>query len=106
MSHTSDFFTRAAEQLRSAANPDEGDTIVVATVNAGRMVMQTRMPRGPDELVHIARRLLEEAQDRYAEAEADAPNDAAAELAGERIAILNDALGILPDPDEIAEGEA
>ncbi len=103
MPDNSDFFARVAMQLQAA--DDTGDTIIVATLNAGRMVMQTHTPRGPNELVHIARRLLEEAHDRYAEAEAEAANDAAAELAGDRIAILNDALGILPDPDEIGEEE-
>ncbi len=97
-----DFTSRAVDQLRNAAGDD---TVVLATLNTGRMILQTVAPRGPAELVHIARRLLEEAHDRYAEEEAEAPNDAAAARAGDRIAILNDALGILPDPDEIAEGE-
>lgn len=98
-----DFLARATDQLRHMAGDD---TVVLATLNSDLMHLQTRSPRGPAELVQIARRLLEEAHDLYAEAEAEAPNDAAAEAAGERIAILNDALGILPDPDEIAEGEA
>ena len=98
-----DFLARATDQLRHMAGDD---TVVLATLNADLMHLQTRAPRGPGELVHIARRLLEEAHDLYAEIEAEAPNNAVAALAGERIAILNDALGILPDPDEITDEEA
>lgn len=99
MSDTPDLFARAAEQLRSAANPDEGDTIVVATLNAGRMVMQTRTPRGPGELVHIARRLLEEARDAYDEI-ADGPGDAAVRAAAEDAAVdIGDAIEAITDAE-------
>lgn len=52
----------AIETLRRAP---ADDTTIVAAINGERMIMHTATPRGPSELVHIARRLLEEARDQY-----------------------------------------
>lgn len=95
-----DFITRATQQLREAeiGGPD---TIVLATMNGERLVMQTRTPRGPRELVHIARRLLEEALDQFddpASACAPADEDDEAYYAS----CIANALDELPDPDDPA----
>jgi hypothetical protein len=93
MSATPDFFTRATDQLRDL---DGTDTVVLATLNTSRMVMQTRTPRGPAELLHIARRLLEEARDAYDAIERDPPDDIARLHAEETANDIDMALEYLP----------
>jgi hypothetical protein len=98
---TPDFYTRAAEQLRTA-NGD--DTVVIATLNGEFMHMQTRTPRGPAELVQIARRLLEEARDIYDDEAQDRDGAKERVLAAD---MIEDALELLPDmnaDDDDAEG--
>lgn len=97
MSDTPDFYTRATDQLRSAAGDD---MVVLVTLNGERMHMQTRAPRGPKELVHVARRLLEEARDQFAEAEAEAPNEAAEQAAAHPKACIECALAELAENDD------
>jgi hypothetical protein len=92
MSDTPDFMARVGQQLANI--DDTGDTVVVATANAGRLVMQTRTPRGPAELVYIARRLLEEARDLYDEIEGFDAQGAA-----DRAEEIVQALDALPNPD-------
>jgi hypothetical protein len=92
LSDTLDFMARVGQQL--ATIDDTGDTVVVATANAGRLVMPTRTPRGPAELVYIARRLLEEARDLYDEIEGFDAQGAA-----DRAEEIVQALDALPNPD-------
>jgi len=104
MSHPPDFITRATEQLRTASlggGPDD-DTVVLATLNAGYMVMQTITPRGPAELVQIARRLLEEARDLYDDESQDRDGAKERVLAAD---ILEDVLELLPDLNADDDGE-
>jgi hypothetical protein len=100
LSDTPDFMARVGQQLANI--DDTGDTVVVATANAGRLVMQTRTPRGPAELVQIARRLLEEARDRYDE-EADDRDGAKERVLAAYM--LEDVLGLLPDLNADDDGE-
>jgi hypothetical protein len=94
MSDTPDFHTRATEQLRTM---EGDDTVVLATMNGERMHLQTRAPRGPAEMVHIARRLLEEARGQYTEGEAAAPSAYEGAPLGELAEQIEDALARLPD---------
>lgn len=100
MSATPDFYTRATEQLRTMAGDD---TVVIGTLNGERMHLQTRAPRGPAELVHIARRLLEEARDQYAEAATEATDAAAIDRAVDCGDSLDEAISLLPDLSAAAE---
>lgn len=103
MSDTPDFYTRATEQLRTMAGDD---TVVLATINGERMHMQTRTPRGPRELVHIARRLLEEARDQFDEISTSDTADAGERAyADDRIEDIEAAIEDLIDADALGEGE-
>lgn len=82
------------DDLRRARSTD---TIVVAVLGEADMVLQTRIPRGPDDLVHLGRRILEEARDVLRERptpttmrEQDALDD--------KIAMVENAIDCLPDP--------
>jgi hypothetical protein len=78
MSAQPGFLAAAITQLSYVAANDE--TAVVATMSTKRMFMQTRTPRGPGDLVHIAIRLLEEVRDEFDAADtgtASAADDAA-----------------------------
>jgi hypothetical protein len=88
--------SRALETLTSA---QPGSTIVAATMNAETMALHTFAPRGPKDIVHIARRLLEEARDQYAEA---AAGDAPSEDDGFMEECLSAALGEFPPEDDEA----
>lgn len=88
-----DFLARATDQLRHMAGDD---TVVLATLNADLMHLQTRAPRGPAELVQIARRLLEEAVDDLIGIEAADAEPQAGNAERLRIAVEG-ALAELPD---------
>jgi hypothetical protein len=104
MSDTPDFMARVGQQLANI--DDTGDTVVVATANAGRLVMQTRTRRGPAELVYIARRLLEEARDLYDEiANAETSDAGERAYAEDRSEDIGAALDDLIDPDAIDDEE-
>ena len=94
-----DFATRASAQLVAA---EADDTVVIATLNGELMHMQTRTPRGPAELVQIARRLLEEARDLYDDEAQDRDGAKERVLAAD---MLEDVLELLPDLNADDDGE-
>lgn len=96
MSDIPDFYTRATEQLRTT---EGDDTVVIATMNVERMHLQTRAPRGAAELVHIARRILDDALEQATEAEAASTTEAEGEPHETLRVSIEDALAALPDPD-------
>ena len=96
MTNAPDFYARATEQLRAA---DGADTVVLATMNDKLMHLQTRAPRGPAELVHIARRLLEDAADQCRESGPRAVRTEDARALAVLHGAIDLALHALPDPD-------
>ncbi len=79
----------------------EGETIILASMDDKRgLVMQCACMR-PQDMVDVARSLLEQAKDRTSEElqreDGDSQGDDPRE---ELVSILDEVLGILPDPNE------
>lgn len=95
-----DEFVRIAIDLVKKAAERPGDTIVVGVVtNDGEtMHLSVRLPN-PQSLVHLARALLEQAEDRLNdEAVPESEDDALLES-------VREALDVLPDPNSDDEGD-
>jgi hypothetical protein len=95
-----DEFVRIAIDLVKKAVERPGDTIVVGVVtNDGEtMHLSVRLPN-PQSLVHLARALLEQAEDRLNdEAVPESEDDALLES-------VREALDVLPDPNSDDEGD-
>ena len=87
-------FARIAIDLVTKAVERPGDTIVVGVVTSDgeTMHLSVRLPH-PQSLVHLARALLEQAEDRLDDEAAPGSDD------DELLGIVREALEVLPDPN-------